>query len=71
MAHGWTYEPPTFYEGNEAGERVAAGGGRRAARSDYATPRRRPAQAAEAATAPAAASAERQSVDDPRGAVLS
>jgi hypothetical protein len=72
LARGWTYEPPTFYEGNEASERVAASAGRRASRSGYATPCRGPAQAAEAAAAPAAAvSGERQSVDVPRGAVLS
>ena len=27
LARGWTYEPPTFYERNEAAQRLASGGG--------------------------------------------
>ena len=27
LARGWTYEPPTFYERNEAAQRLASGDG--------------------------------------------
>ena len=57
LARGWTYEPPTFYERNEAAQRLAAGDGPPAALCQPLTCRgaRLPIEAAAAGLAEAVA----------------
>ena len=48
LAQGWTYEPPTFYECNEAAQRLGSSGGRQPVLNRAVDCRVAPPQAAEA-----------------------